>query len=130
MNNFNSILIEGNIVRDAELRSTPKGTQVCTFTIESNRFYKNEGELEKEDGFFDVEAWAALGEACYAKGKKGKLLRVVGRLKQDRWNDPEGKSHSKITIVAEHVVFRPEFSKKGQTAETKTIEQFEKEITE
>jgi len=133
MNNLNSILIEGNLVRDPDLRSTPKGTQVCYFTIASNRFYKNEGSLEKEVGFFNVEAWVALGETCYAKGKKGKQLRVVGRLKQDRWNDPEGKSHSKITIVAEHVVFRPEFSKKGQTTETKTaeenIEQFEKEIT-
>jgi single-strand DNA-binding protein len=42
MNNLNSILIEGNLVRDPLLRSTPKGTQVCTFTLASNRFFKQD----------------------------------------------------------------------------------------
>jgi single-strand DNA-binding protein len=45
----------------------------------------------------------------------------VGRLKQDRWTGPDGKSHSRVTIVAEHVEFRPEFKKEGKTAATETI---------
>ena len=117
MNNLNSILIEGNLVRDPLLRSTPKGTQVCTFTLASNRFYKQETGLEKEVGFFDVETWAKLAENCYSLGHKGRGVRVVGRLKQDRWSSPDGKSHSKISIVAEHVEFRPEF-KKEESRET------------
>ena len=111
MNNLNSILIEGNLVRDPLLRSTPKGTQVCTMSLASNRYYKQESGYEKEVSFFDVETWSRLAEACYAKGRKGRGIRVVGRLKQDRWSGPDGKPHSRITIVAEHVEFRPEFKK-------------------
>jgi single-strand DNA-binding protein len=117
MNNLNSILIEGNLVRDPLLRSTPKGTQVCTFTLASNRFYKQDTGLEKEVGFFDVETWARLAENCYNLGHKGRGVRVVGRLKQDRWSGSDGKPHSKISIVAEHVEFRPEF-KKGENSGT------------
>jgi single-strand DNA-binding protein len=111
MNNLNSILIEGNLVKDPILRSTPKGTQVCSLRLASNRYYKQETGFEREVSFFDVETWARLAEACYAKGKKGRGVRVVGRLKQDRWNSPDGKMQSKISIVAEHVEFRPEFRK-------------------
>jgi single-strand DNA-binding protein len=67
--------------------------------------------LEKEVGFFDVETWAKLAESCYNLGHKGRGVRVVGRLKQERWTGSDGKPRSKITIVAEHVEFRPEFKK-------------------
>ena len=116
MNNLNSILIEGNLVKDPLLRSTPKGTQVCTLRLASNRFYKQENGFEREVSFFDVETWSRLAEACYAKAKKGRGVRVVGRLKQDRWNGPDGKPYSKISIVAEHVEFRPEFKKETKAA--------------
>jgi single-strand DNA-binding protein len=117
MNNLNSILIEGNLVRDPQIRSTPKGTQVCTFTLASNRFYKQDTGLEKEVSFFDVETWAKLADNCFNLGRKGRGVRVVGRLKQDRWSSSDGKTHSKISIVAEHVEFRPEF-RKGENAGT------------
>ena len=116
MNNLNSILIEGNLVRDPLLRTTPKGTQVCMMSLASNRFYKQDEGFEKEVSFFEVETWARLAEACYNKGKKGRGVRIVGRLKQDRWTSPDGKPQSKICIVAEHVEFRPEFKKDGKTA--------------
>jgi len=116
MNNLNSILIEGNLVRDPLLRSTQKGTQLCTMSLASNRYYKQDTGFEKEVSFFDVEIWSRLAELCYAKGKKGRGVRVVGRLKQDRWNDPDGKPRSKVTIVAEHVEFRPEFKKDSKAA--------------
>ena len=120
MNNLNSILIEGNLVRDPLLRSTPKGTQVCTMSLASNRFYKQDSGFEKEVSFFDVETWSRLAEACYSKGKKGRGVRVVGRLKQVRWTGPDGKTHSKVSIVAEHVEFRPEFKKDGKHAVEET----------
>lgn len=115
MNNLNSILIEGNLVRDPLLRSTPKGTQVCTMNLASNRYYKQDSGYEKEVSFFEVETWARLAEACYNRGRKGRGVRVVGRLKQDRWNGSDGKQQSRITIVAEHVEFRPEFKKDNST---------------
>ncbi|MDR0474819.1 MAG: single-stranded DNA-binding protein, partial [Treponema sp.] len=104
--------------RDPLLHSTPKGTQVCTFTLASNRFFRQDTGLEKEVGFFDVESWAKLGECCYNQGHKGRGVRVVGRLKQNRWNGTDGKSYSKICIVAEHVEFRPEANKAGHAAQS------------
>ena len=111
MNNLNSVLLEGNMVRDPLLRSTPKGTPVCNFTIASNRFYRQDSNMEKEVGFFDVEAWGRLADACNTQGRKGRGVRVVGRLKQDRWTGNDGKNHAKIAIVAEHVEYRTDFKK-------------------
>jgi single-strand DNA-binding protein len=112
MNSLNSILLEGNLVRDPELNETPKGTKVCNFNIVSNRFYRQGEEMQKEVSFFDVEAWAKIAEFCAEYLHKGRGVRVVGRLKQDRWEDSEGQKHAQIKIVAEQVEFRPEFKKK------------------
>jgi single-strand DNA-binding protein len=111
MNNLNSILIEGNMVRDPQLRATAKGTSLCTFSLASNRFFKQDSGMEKEVSFFEIETWAKLAEACNNLGKKGRGVRVVGRLKQARWTGNDGKQHSRVSIVAEHVEFRPEFKK-------------------
>jgi len=123
MNNLNSILIEGNLVRDPLLRTTQKGTQICSMVLASNRYFKQEQNsgYEKEVSFFDIETWSKLAQACYERGKKGRGVRVVGRLKQSRWNDPDGKTRSRISIVAEHVEFRPEFKKEIKTASTSEI---------
>jgi single-strand DNA-binding protein len=119
-NNLNSVLIEGNLVRDPVFRSTAKGTSLCTFTLASNRYYKQDAGMEKEVSFFDVETWSKLAENCQTQGYKGRGVRVVGRLKQGRWNDAEGKYHSRITIVAEHVEFRPETKKESADYSEKT----------
>ncbi|MDR1803667.1 MAG: single-stranded DNA-binding protein [Treponema sp.] len=111
MNNLNSVLIEGNMVKDPMIRSTPKGTQVCNFSIASNRYYRQDSNMEQETGFFDVEAWGKLAEACISKGHKGRGVRVVGRLKQGRWTGDDGKYHSRVSIVAEHVEYRTDFKK-------------------
>jgi single-strand DNA-binding protein len=115
MNNLNSILIEGILVRDPLLRTTAKGTSLCTFSLASNRFFKQDSGLEKEVGFFDVETWSKLAEQCYNLGHKGRGVRVVGRLKQDRWTGQDGKNHSRVFIVAEHLEFKPEFKKESES---------------
>ena len=107
MNNLNSILMEGNLTRDPELSYTQKGTAVCKLGLASNRYYKQDEEYQKEVSFFEVTAWGRQAEVCGEYLKKGRGVRVVGRLKQDRWQDPEGNNRSKVTIVAEHVEFKP-----------------------
>ena len=106
MNNLNSIILEGNLTRDPELDKTPKGTAVCHFTVASNRFYKSEGERQEEVGYFDVEVWSRLAETCGEYLNKGRGVRVVGRLKQDRWTHSDGTPRSRIRIVGEHVEFQ------------------------
>jgi single-strand DNA-binding protein len=130
MNNLNSILIEGNLVRDPESRTTPKGTAVCSFQIASNRYYKQDSGLEKEVSFFTVESWGKLAESVGSQGRKGRGVRVVGRLKQERWQDREGKAQSKVSIIAEHVEFRPEFKKDNEPAESVTEEMETEEYAE
>jgi single-strand DNA-binding protein len=116
MNNLNSIIIEGNLTRDPLVKSTPNGHQVCSFALASNRFYRQNEQTEKEVSFFDIETWSKLAQTCGDVLKKGRGVRVVGRLKQDRWLDNAGKNQSKIKIVAEHVEFKPVFKKDGEAA--------------
>ena len=96
------------MVKDPEQKTLPSGTAVCEFAVASDRFYKQNDALEKEVSYFDVEAWSRLGAACSQNLKKGRGVRVVGRLKQDRWTDPEGHLRSRVKIVAEHVEFKPQ----------------------
>ena len=112
MDDFNSIVLEGNIVRDPELRETAKGSTVCLFSIAVNRKFKNSnGERKDEVSFFDIETWGNLATACATYCDKGRGVRIVGRLKQNRWQTEEGKTMSKIRIIAEHIDFKPRFSK-------------------
>ena len=76
-----------------------------------NRFFKHGEETQKEVSYFDVSCWTRLAEVCGEYLKKGRGVRVVGRLKQDRWTDADGKRHSRIEIVTEHVEFKPQFKK-------------------
>jgi single-strand DNA-binding protein len=113
LNNLNSVLIEGNLVRDPELKYTPKGAAVCSFALASNRYFKQDEETQKEVSYFDITTWSRLAEVCGEYLKKGRGVRVVGRLKQDRWTSPEGQARSKVEIVAEHVEFKPQMKKDG-----------------
>lgn len=111
MDDFNSIVLEGNVVRDPESRETQKGIPVCMFSIAVNKSYRtSQGERKQEVSFFDIETWGALATSCSNYCTKGRGIRVVGRLKQNRWQDTEGKNHSKIKVVAEHIDFKPRFS--------------------
>ena len=107
MNNLNSVLLEGNLCRDPELRYTPKGTPVCTLVVASNRFYKADGERHEEVSFVEATTWGKLATVCAEHLAKGRGVRVVGRLKQERWEDGDGNPRAKIVIVAEHVEFQP-----------------------
>ncbi len=128
MNNLNSVLVEGNLVRDPELSYTPKGTAVCKFSVACNRAFKQDDQLQKEVSYFDVSTWTRLAEVCGEYLKKGRGVRVVGRLKQDRWADTDGKAHSRVLIVAEHVEFKPQPRK--QEGEDKEEEEKQDEAAE
>jgi single-strand DNA-binding protein len=116
MNNLNSILIEGNIVRDPQFATTPQGTALCTFTIASDRFFKQDNGMEKEVSFFNVETYGKLADNVLRLGSKGRIVRIVGRIKQKCGFDSDGKALSSVVIVAERVEFRPEFPQERSEA--------------
>jgi single-strand DNA-binding protein len=66
--------------------------------------------MQKEVSYIDIETWSKTGEYCRANGEKGRGVRVVGRLKQERWTGNDGKPRSRIAVVADHVEFRPQFN--------------------
>ena len=72
MNPVNSLIIEGNLVRDPVISETPKGTKVCNFTVASNHIYKKGEDFQKEVTFLDVEAWTKLANAVSVNFSKGK----------------------------------------------------------
>jgi single-strand DNA-binding protein len=74
-----------------ECSCTPKGTAVCRFSVARNRFFKQDNETQKEVSYFDISCWTRLAEVCGEYLKKGRGVRVVGRLKQDRWTDANGQ---------------------------------------
>jgi single-strand DNA-binding protein len=116
MNSPNSILLEGNLVKDPDYQVTAKGVPVCNFSIASNRFYKKDDEYKKEvsfllysSSFFDITTWGKLADACGKYLKKGRGVRIVGKLKQGRWKNTDGGSKSRVYVVADHVEFKPNY---------------------
>ena len=128
MNQLNSLILEGNLVKDAVLTEPAPGFKKCVFTMGVNRFYKNKNnEAVNEASFFDVEAYNQVAEYCSKKATKGRGVRVVGRLKQDTWKDTSGKTASRIYVVAEHIEYKPEKktneNEEKASATTETTEQ-------
>lgn len=108
MNHLNSIILEGNVVRQAELREPAPGFLVCKFPVATNRYYKDSsGNGKEEVSFVDVEVYGKYGEFAEKKCVKGRGVRVVGRIKQDRWESEDGKKNNRIFIVAEHLEYKP-----------------------
>jgi single-strand DNA-binding protein len=102
MNNLNSVLIEGTLIKKPQCRETLNGKPFCAFTIASTRRVKRNSKIEDEVSVFDIETESTLAELCHKLGRAGKVIRIVGRLKQDQSNT----DHSRVIIVAEHIEFK------------------------
>lgn len=121
----NSIVMEGNLVRDPTLVTTPKGSKVCKFSIAHNRYYQVNDEKRSEVSFFDVEVWNQMAVKCHGELKKGKSVRVAGRLKQDRWLDENGKQHSRVKIIGNDVQFYTQAGARAEPEATESVEEDE-----
>ena len=107
MPSLNKVMLIGNLVRDPEMRVTPKGTPICQFSLAINRQFKMEsGESREEVIYVDVEAWGKQGETIAKYCTKGKPLYVEGRLKLDSWEDKNTKEkRSRMKVVLEQFQF-------------------------
>lgn len=107
MRGFSKAIIAGNLTRDPELRSTPNGANVCSFSVAVNRTFKDAGGEQKEDvSFIDCSAWGKLGEMIAQYAKKGSGVLVSGRLSQRSWEDKNGGGkRSRTEIVVEDFNF-------------------------
>ncbi len=107
MRGFSKAIITGNLTRDPELRTTPNGSSVCSFSVAVNRVYRDSAGNQQEDvSFIDCSAWGKLGEMIGQYAKKGSGVLVSGRLDQRSWEDKNsGSKRSRVEIVVEDFNF-------------------------
>jgi len=102
MANVNKVILIGNLTREVEVKTTPKGTAIASISLAINRKYKVGEETKEEVTFVEVELWGRLAEIAGDYAKKGQPLYVEGRLKLDTWDDKEtGAKRSKMKVVGE-----------------------------
>jgi len=95
----------GNLTRDPELRTTPNGQPVCSFSLALNRSYKNkEGDWQEVTDYIDIVAWGPLGERVAQYLTKGRPALVNGRMQSRSW-EQDGQKRSKVEVVAQDVTF-------------------------
>lgn len=104
---FNQVILMGNLTRDPELRQTPNGTSVTSFSLALNRSYKgSDGNWQEATDYIDIVAWGPLGERVSQYLTKGRPCLVNGRLQSRSWDDKEtGAKRSKVEVVAQDVTF-------------------------
>jgi single-strand DNA-binding protein len=107
MPSFNKVILAGNLVRDPELRYTPKGTAVAKIGLAINRQWKDESGQQKEEvTFVDVDAFGRQAEVVSQYLKKGRPILVEGRLKLDQWDDKQtNQKRSRLGVVLESFQF-------------------------
>ncbi len=102
---FNQVILMGNLTRDPELRTTPNGATVCSFSLALNRSYRgSDGEWQEATDYIDIVAWGPLGERVAQYLTKGRPTLVNGRLQSRSW-EQDGAKRSKVEVVASDVTF-------------------------
>ena len=112
---FSKAIITGNITRDPELRTTPSGATVCSFSVAVNRTFRDSsGNQQESVSFIDCSAWGKAGEIISQFAKKGTGIMVSGRLDQRSWEDKNsGLKRSRVEIIVEDFNFLSGIEREG-----------------
>ena len=106
MASLNKILLIGNVGGDPEMRFTPSGVPVTTFTMATNRnVTQADGSVKKETEWFRISAWRKQAEICNQFLAKGKLIYVEGSLRTRVWEGKDGQKHTSLEVTADRVLF-------------------------
>lgn len=105
MNDTNSCVLIGRVVRDVDVRYTQGGMAIGTFSLAVGRRVKREGQWIDEASFFDIELLGKIAENMRQYLTQGKRIAVVGYLKQSRWKAQDGTTRSKVSIVGTTIQF-------------------------
>ena len=102
---LNKVMIIGNVGREPEMRYTPGGRPVTSFSVATNRSWtSSEGERHEETEWFNVVAWGNLAEICKSHITKGQQVYIEGRLQTRGWEDDSGKRHFRTELVASEMI--------------------------
>ena len=122
---LNKVLIIGRLGRDPEMRYTPSGRPVTTFSVGTSRAWSTaDGERRTETEWFNVVAWSNLAEICKQYLVKDKLVYVEGRLQTRHWEDQEGNRHSSTEIVANEMIMLDDRKESGSAETEEGSEEF------
>lgn len=127
---WNRVELIGNLTRDPELRYTPAGTAVCTFSIATNRTYISDGERKEEADFHRAVAWNKLAELCNQLLKKGNRVFVSGRLQNRSWEGQDGQSRQTTEIVIEDMILLTPRNGIAEVVETQSVSSRAQGITD
>jgi len=106
MVSVNKMIAIGNLGSEPEMRFTPNGRPVTSFSVATNwRYTTAEGERREETEWFTVVAWGKLAEQCNQFLTKGRLVYVEGRLRMHTWEGQDGQKRYRNEIVADRVSF-------------------------
>ena len=106
MPSLNKLTIIGNVGNEPEMRFTPNGKPVTSFSVATNWLYtSSEGERRQETEWFNVVAWNRLAEQCNQFLAKGRLVYAEGKIHTRNWEGQDGQQHSKIEVIASRVIF-------------------------
>jgi single-strand DNA-binding protein len=120
MRGLNKVLVIGRLGRDPEMRYTPSGRPVTTFSVATSRTWTtSEGERRVETEWFNIVAWGSLAEICKQYLTKGQVVYIEGRLQTRHWDDNEGNKHTSVEIVANEMIM---LSEKRESDETPVAE--------
>ncbi|HOO70499.1 MAG TPA: single-stranded DNA-binding protein [Spirochaetota bacterium] len=100
---LNKVMLIGRLVRDPELRYTPNGASVASFSIANNRTYVASGEKKEMVSFFNCVAWGKTAEFITQYCKKGNRVGIEGRLQQRSWEDQQGNKRNTVEITVENI---------------------------
>ena len=117
---MNQIVIMGRLTRDPELRHTPNGVAVASFSLAVDRGYTPKDGSERQTDFIDVVAWRNTGEFVSKYFVKGQMAAVTGRLQIRDWTDKDGNKRKSAEVVADNIYFTE--SKKSREASIGSVE--------
>lgn len=102
---LNKVLVIGWLEDEPEVRQTPSGRAVASFTVSTPRTWTSaEGEKHEEKEWFNVVAWGALAEMCKDRLLKGQQVYIEGRLQTRGWEDSLGRKHFRTEVVAQEMI--------------------------
>lgn len=121
-NSVNSVFLLGNVGNAPEMRYTPSGNPVTTFSLATNRKFKGQdGEVKEEVAWHNIVTWNKSAEFCNQYLSKGSTVHIEGRIHYRSWDGQDGQKHYRTEIIASRVILLD----KKQGANTKVENQEE-----
>lgn len=130
---LNKVMLIGHLGRDPEMRYTPSGRPVTSFSLATNRSWNtSDGERHTDTDWFNIVAWGNLAEICNQHLSKGQQVYVEGRLQTRRWDDKEGKKHTTTEVVASEMLILGERrgTSSDQSEDTIENDEFDNRLNE